>query len=117
MSADIVHDDIVYLTIRCIFHFKLISVGLKILNILVMFSRLSNYIWSTGSDDQTVPGRCDDINLLERGEDEWILVDFANEKTKNHSGMTARHTFNLYACIAQNIHLSFSVICTCNRNL
>ena len=62
-----------------------------------MFSTLSSYIWSSGSEDQTVPDLTED-NLLERGEDEWILVDIVNEKPSVKSGMTprTRHDIRLY---------------------
>jgi hypothetical protein len=54
-----------------------------------MFSTLSSYIWSSGSEDQTVPD-LEDNSLEQRSEDEWILVDLVNEKTKPHSGMTLK---------------------------
>jgi hypothetical protein len=63
-----------------------------------MFSTLSSYIWSSGSEDQTVPDISEDILLEQRGEDEWILVDFVNEKTKTRSGMTARTRHEIYSC-------------------
>ena len=50
-----------------------------------MFSTLSSYIWSSSSEDQTVPD-LDEDSLQERGgEDEWILVDIVNGKTKTQS--------------------------------
>ena len=61
-----------------------------------MFSTLSSYIWSSGSEDQTVPDLSEDNLLEERGEDEWILVDIVNEKANAQSGMTAKtHYVNL----------------------
>ena len=61
-----------------------------------MFSTLSSYIWSSGSEDQTVPDLTED-NLQERGEDEWILVDIVNEKPGVKSGMTARTRYELHS--------------------
>ena len=52
-----------------------------------MFSSLASYIWSSSSEDQTVPGISDENVVEERGEDEWILVDFVNKK----SGMTPKN--------------------------
>ena len=64
-----------------------------------MFSTLSSYIWSSGSEDQTVPDLSEN-SLLERGEDEWILVDFVNDNTKPQSGMTPKTRHEIRSCNA-----------------
>ncbi|XP_028392530.1 tumor protein p53-inducible nuclear protein 2-like [Dendronephthya gigantea] len=45
-----------------------------------MFSSLTSYIWSSRPEDQTVPDISDE-NVVEQGEDEWVLVDFVNKKS------------------------------------